>query len=75
MTNDWKLNTLKQQVLTCIAHLDERRGILHSRRHIANSPIFKGIPNFREHRIAMLRAETADELFRLMEEARHLIPD
>lgn len=75
MTNDWKLNTLKQQVLTCIAHLDERRGILHSRRHIANSPIFKGIPNFREHRIAMLRAETADELFRLMEEARPLIPD
>ena len=73
ISNNDCLDILKQQVLTCIAHLDERRGILHSRRHIANSPIFKGIPNFREHRIAMLRAETTDELFRLMEEARPLI--
>ena len=80
MSTDWKLDALKQQVLTSISHVrapkaaDERdrehRGILHSRRHIANSPIFKGIPNFRERRIAMLRAETADELFSLMEEAR-----
>lgn len=83
MSTDWKLDALKQQVLTSISHVrapkaaDERdrehRGILHSRRHIANSPIFKGIPNFRERRIAMLRAETADELFSLMEEARPLI--
>ena len=72
-TTDWKLSILKQQVLTSIAHLDERRGILHSRRHIANSPLFKGIPNFRDHRIAMLRAETADELFRLIDQARPLI--
>ena len=85
MSPDWKLDVLKQQVRTSISHVSankkyaddsregERCGILHSRRHIANSPLFKGIPNFREHRIAMLRAETADELFRLMEEARPLI--
>ena len=42
--------------------LDERRGILHVRRHLAASPLFKGIPNFRETRIAMLRAETQAEL-------------
>ena len=85
MSPDWKLDVLKQQVRTSISHVSankkyagdlregERCGILHSRRHIANSPLFKGIPNFREHRIAMLRAETADELFRLIEEARPLI--
>ena len=44
------------------------RGILHVRRHLAASPLFKGIPNFRDTRIAMLRAETKDELFRILEE-------
>lgn len=42
--------------------LDERRGILHVRRHLAASPLFKGIPNFKDTRIAMLRAETLQEL-------------
>ena len=42
--------------------LDERRGILHVRRHLAASPLFKGIPNFKETRIAMLRAETLNDL-------------
>lgn len=70
MSPDWKLDVLKQQVLTSIERVGEHGGILHTRRHIANSPLFKGIANFREHRIAMLRAETADELFALMEQAR-----
>ncbi len=39
---------------------DERRGILHVRRHIALS--FKGIPNFKETRIRLLKAETAAEI-------------
>lgn len=73
MTPDWKLDILKQQALTNIERVGERGGILHTRRHIANSPLFKGIANFREHRIAMLRAETADELFALMEKARTMI--
>ncbi len=75
MTPDWKLDVLKQQVRTSISHIDEYRGILHIRRHLAATPLFKGIPNFREHRIAMLRAETADELFDLMEQTRPLIRD
>ena len=49
------------------------RGILHSRRHLAASPVFKGIPNFRETRIAMLRAETVDELFAILERAREAV--
>lgn len=68
-----KLDILKQQVLTSVERLDEYRGILHSRRHLAASPIFKGIPNFRETRIAMLRAETVDELFNIIEDIRRII--
>jgi tRNA-dihydrouridine synthase B len=73
MTPDWKLDVLKQQVQTSISHIDEYRGILHVRRHLAATPLFKGIPDFREHRIAMLQAATADELFSLMEQTRPLI--
>lgn len=70
MSADWKIDVLKEQVLTSVRRIDEYRGILHSRRHLAASPVFKGIPNFRETRIAMLRAETVDELFGILEEAR-----
>ena len=73
LTPEWKLNVLKQQVLTSVERLDEHRGILHSRRHLAASPLFKGIPNFRETRIRMLRAETTDELFEIMEQTKELI--
>ena len=64
----WRLDVLRQQVSDSINLLDERRGILHVRRHLAASPLFKGIPNFRDTRIAMLRAETRDELFRILTE-------
>ena len=63
----------KEQVLTSVRRIDEYRGILHSRRHLAASPVFKGIPNFRETRIAMLRAETVDELFAILERAREAV--
>ena len=62
----WYLNILKKQVLQSVERLDERRGILHIRRHLAVTPIFKGIPDFRPTRIAMLRAETVNELFEIM---------
>lgn len=73
LTNEWKLNVLRQQVLTSVERLGEYRGILHSRRHLAASPLFKGIPNFRETRIRMLRAETTEELFDIMESVRKII--
>lgn len=73
LTNEWKLNVLRQQVLTSVERLGEYRGILHSRRHLAASPLFKGIPNFRETRIRMLRAETTEELFDIMESVREII--
>ena len=73
MSADWKLDVLKEQVRTSVARIDEYRGILHVRRHLAASPLFKGIPNFRQTRIDMLRAETTEELFRIMEQTRPLL--
>ena len=64
---------LKHQVEESVARIDEYRGILHIRRHLAATPIFKGIPNFRETRIAMLRAETVEELYRIMDVAVEMI--
>lgn len=63
----WYLDILKQQVSQSVARLDERRGILHIRRHLAATPLFKGIPDFRQTRVAMLRAETVEELFAIMD--------
>lgn len=73
LSADWKLDVLKTQVLQSVARIDERRGILHVRRHLASSPIFKGIPDFKQLRIAMLRATTVEELFQLIEQARPLV--
>ena len=64
---DYYLSVLKRQILQSVNRLDERRGILHSRRHIAASPLFKGIPDFKPTKIAMLRANTVQELFDIMD--------
>ena len=58
---------IKQQILDSVAWLDERRGIIHSRRHLASTPVFKSIPNFKETRIAMLRAENLENLFEIID--------
>ena len=70
LTFDRKLNILLEQLQINVERIDEYRGILHTRRHIAASPIFKGIPDFRQTRIAMLRATTVKELTAIMEEVR-----
>ena len=67
LTFGWQLNVLRQEVMDSVNLLDERRGILHVRRHLAASPLFKGIPNFRDTRIKMLRAETVAELFEILD--------
>ncbi|NDV80710.1 tRNA dihydrouridine synthase DusB [Bacteroides sp. 51] len=64
----WCLDVLREEVLSSVARLDERRGIIHIRRHLAATPLFKGIPNFRETRIAMLRTESVEDLFRIFDE-------
>ena len=87
MTLDWKMEVLKRQIRTSIAYslrednaLKEHKrtelgGIIHVRRHLANSPIFKGIPDFRQTRVKILRVETQEELFALLDEAKVRILD
>lgn len=65
----WCVEILKEHVLRSIDWIgDERKGIVHSRRHFAASPVFKGLPDFKQTRIALLRAETREEVFRIMDE-------
>lgn len=58
----YKMNLLRRQIDESIGRIDEYRGILHIRRHLAATPLFKGIPNFRDTRVAMLQADTFAEL-------------
>ncbi|MBR6180519.1 MAG: tRNA dihydrouridine synthase DusB [Prevotella sp.] len=74
MDFSWKLDVLEEQLRINVERIDEYRGILHTRRHLAASPIFKGIPNFRPTRIAILRAERMDELMAILEELRKKPP-
>ena len=84
LTLDEKIDVLEEQLRINIERCDtaemrankksaELCGILHTRRHLAASPVFKGIPNFRETRIKMLRAEKADELLAILEQCRELL--
>lgn len=61
-----KFDCLRRQIKESIDRIDEYRGILHIRRHLAASPLFKCIPNFRQTRIDMLRAETYGELLSII---------
>ena len=81
LTLDEKIDVLEEQLRINIERCDteemrskgksaELCGILHTRRHLAASPIFKGIPNFRETRIKMLRAEKKDDLLAILELCR-----
>ena len=70
----WKLDVLEEQLRINIERIDEYRGILHTRRHLAASPIFKCIPNFRSTRIAILRAERYDDLMGILEQLRENPP-
>jgi len=73
LTFNEKLDILEEQLRINVEMIDEPRGILHTRRHLAATPIFKGIPNFRPTRIAMLRATTVSELMDILESTRELL--
>ena len=65
----WCVDILKEHVERSIEWIgDERKGIVHSRRHFANSPVFKGLYDFKQTRIALLRAESKAEVFAIMDE-------
>ena len=80
LTFEEQKSILKEHIIASIKWLDiddsisiegvsnqRLKGIIHSRRHLASTPVFKGIPNFKETRIAMLRADTLNELFRIID--------
>lgn len=70
LTLDEKIDVLEEQLRINVERIDEYRGILHTRRHLAASPVFKGIPDFRQTRIAMLRADNMADLMAILEECR-----
>ena len=70
---DEKIDILEEQLKINVERIDEYRGILHTRRHLAASPIFKNIPNFKQTRIALLRAETVKEVTNILEDCRLII--
>ena len=70
LTFDERMDILRDQVNQSVARLDEHRGILHIRRHLAATPLFKGLSDFKPLRIAMLRAETVEELFDIFEQIK-----
>ena len=67
---DEKIDILEEQLKINVERIDEYRGILHTRRHLAASPIFKNIPNFKQTRIALLRAETVKDVTNILESFR-----
>ena len=72
-TFDQKLDILEELLRINVERIDEQRGIIHTRRHLAATPIFKGIANFRPTRIAMLRATHMDELLAILESTREIL--
>lgn len=68
-----KFEILRRQVDESIGRIDEYRGILHIRRHLAVCQLFKGIPHFRETRIRMLRADSKQELFRIIDDVEQML--
>ena len=70
LTIDDKIDILEEMLRINVERIDEHRGILHIRRHLAASPIFKGIPDFKKTRIAMLRTTKIDELMAILEDCR-----
>lgn len=68
-----KMEVLRLLIRNNIDKIDPYRGILHSRRHLAATPLFKGIPNFRETRIRMLQADTPEKLFALLDEVEKML--
>lgn len=70
LSSSEKFAMLRRMIEENIENIDEYRGILHTRRHLAATPLLKGLPNFRQTRIKMLRAETRSELMDILEQTQ-----
>ncbi len=70
-----KFDLIRRQIRESVDRIDEYRGILHIRRHLAASPLFKGIANFRNTRIEMLRASTLDDLLAVLARVEEIVTE
>lgn len=61
-----QIEVIKEQILLSVEWIDEVRGLLHMRRHMAS--MFKGLPHFRDLRIRMLQAPKIDVLWEVFDE-------
>lgn len=60
-----QIEIIKEQILLSVEWIDEVRGLLHMRRHMA--AMFKGLPHFRDLRIRMLQAPSVEELWQVFD--------
>ena len=61
-----QIEVIKAQILLSVEWIDEVRGLLHMRRHMA--AMFKGLPHFRDLRIRMLQASNLETLWQVFDE-------
>lgn len=61
-----QIEIIKEQILLSVEWIDEVRGLLHMRRHMA--AMFKGLPHFRDLRIRMLQAPNLEILWQVFGE-------
>lgn len=68
-----QIEIIKEQILLSVEWLDEVRGLLHMRRHMA--AMFKGLSHFRDLRIRMLQAPSIVELWQVFDEIKDRYPN
>ena len=61
-----QIEIIKEQIMLSVEWIDEVRGLLHMRRHMA--AMFKGLPHFRDLRIRMLQAPSIEALWQVFDE-------
>jgi nifR3 family TIM-barrel protein len=71
------LPVIADRVKVCRQHLDKsvewkgvRQGIIEMRRHYTN--YFKGLPNFRDHRMKLVTSDSYDELLTLLNDVNSI---
>lgn len=65
-----KFEMLKRQLRESVARIDEYRGILHIRRHLAATPLLKGLTDFKQTRIKLLRSTSMTEIEDMLDEIK-----
>lgn len=71
LTPAFKMQVIRRLVDESIRRLGPIKGILHIRRHLAATPLFKGLPDFRSTRIAMLQAPDPESLHQVLDTVAH----